>query len=61
MVVVLSGTSAVVLTGTEESCHQEPKLVLTYEKQTINNPLNYANIESYGFLLTNSVVVDNLT
>jgi len=60
MEVVLSGTSAVVLSGTAESCHQEPNLVTSYDKQTTNYPLNYPNIESYGFLLTHSAVVDSL-
>ncbi len=49
---VLSLTRGLVLSKPETSCHQKPKLVLSAWSRTAFSLLNYANIESYGFFLT---------
>ena len=48
----LSLTRDLGLSLTGESAYQKPKLALTRCRYCKIHPLNYANIESYGFFLT---------
>ena len=50
----LSGTALLGLSGTRSSDYQEPKSGLSLHKSRILSPLNLANKESFGFLLTES-------
>lgn len=50
----LSLTGELGLTLTAESAYRKPKWVLTHCSCSEIAPLNYANIESYGFFLTQS-------
>jgi hypothetical protein len=52
MTLVLSGTSRVVLSGTQGSSYQEPKSPSNPHKCWRSGPLNISNTESFGFLLT---------
>lgn len=59
MRVVLSGTCGVVPSGTRESCLREPESARTPLKSLPIGGPNYANQESYGFLLTQHRAVDD--
>ena len=48
----LSGTPAFVRSGTQSSDYREPKAWLIPQKYARSEPLNLANPESFGFLLT---------
>jgi hypothetical protein len=52
MTLVLSGTGGLVLSGTQGSSYQEPKSLLNPHICWSSGPLNNANSESFGFLLT---------
>jgi hypothetical protein len=49
---VLSGTQTLVLSGTADLSYQEPKRTLSIDALTQNRDSNFANKESFGFLLT---------
>ena len=50
----LSGTALFGLSGTRSSDYREPKSSLSLHKCSVFSPLNLANKESFGFLLTGS-------
>ena len=52
MSIVLSGTRTLVLSGTGSSSYQEPESPANPRKSWLSRPLNNANKESFGFLLT---------
>ncbi len=52
MTLVLSGTGGLVLSGTQGSSYQEPKSPSNPYECLVSGPLNNANPESFGFLLT---------
>jgi hypothetical protein len=50
--IVLSGTAAVVPSGTRSSCYRGPKSKLTLWRSTACSPRNFPNLESFGSSLT---------
>ena len=57
---VLSVTAPLVLSVTEDSSYQEPKHGLSHCGSYQIQSLNYANIESFRFLLTQHCIVEDL-
>jgi len=51
---VLSGTATVVPSGTRSSCYRGPESELTPWRSIPSSPRNFPNLESFGFLLTDS-------
>ena len=49
---VLSGTAALVLSGTQSSCYRGPKSSLRACFSALSSPSNFTNQKSFGFLLT---------
>ena len=52
---VLSGTAALVLSGTQSSCYRGPKSSLRACFSALFSPSNFPNQTSFGFLLTDPV------
>ncbi|TNE43194.1 MAG: hypothetical protein EP345_04625 [Sphingomonadales bacterium] len=55
----LSGTATIGRSGTRSSDYQEPKSYITQWNHWAISPLNIANLESFGFLLTGRAPVDD--
>ena len=54
---VLSGTAALVPSGTQSSCYRGPKSGLRPWHSTLCSARNFPNLKSFGFSLTDSVFV----
>ncbi|RIV87118.1 hypothetical protein D2V17_08815 [Aurantiacibacter xanthus] len=54
----LSGTATIGRSGTRSSDYQEPKPPITQWNHCTIPPLNIANSESFGFMLTGCAPVD---